>query len=276
MKRKTLNKKLKMDFHTHTSFSPDSKTSMEEMLKVAINKGITDLAFTDHVDLDADIDSHGMDWDFDRKAYERQVESLKGNYGERINLYKAIEIGIQPHLSRRNTEIVSEIPFDFVIASVHSVERHDLFHRKFFDKHLDNDAVRIYYEEMFESLRTFDAYSVLGHQDLYLRYKPELSEVRFDTYKEIVYGLFKHLAQNGKGIEVNSGGFRYGLPENNPSDQLLKLYKQAGGEIITLGSDAHSPEYLGFKYEENIDRLKGIGFKYICTFEEMKPIFHAI
>lgn len=276
MKRNTFNKRIKMDFHTHTSFSPDSKTSMDEMIKEAINRGITDLAFTDHVDLDADIDSHGLDWDFDRNAYETQVDKLKSDYGDNINLYKGIEIGIQPHLSKKNTEIINEIPFDFVIASVHSVERHDLFHRKFFDRHSDKDAVRIYFEEMFESLRTFESYSVLGHQDLYLRYKPVLSEVRFDTYNEIVYELFKHLIQNGKGIEVNSGGFRYGLPENNPSDQLLKLYKQAGGEILTLGSDAHSPEYLGFKYEENIERLRGLGFKYICTFEGMKPIFHAI
>lgn len=276
MRKKQFDNQFKMDFHTHTSFSPDSKASTEEMVIEAMKRGITDLAFTDHVDIDADIDAHDMDWDFDRKAYEDNINALSDRYGAEINLYKGLEIGIQPHLLKENTAIVNEIAFDFVIASVHSVERHDLYHQKFFQRHTNHEAVRVYFEEMYKSLVSFDAYSVVGHQDLYLRYKPELEEIKLTAYHDIVSEIYKHLIYSGKGLEVNSGGFRYGLFENNPSDALLKLYRDMGGEIITLGSDAHTPEHLGFKYEENLERLKALGFKYICTFEGMKPIYHKI
>lgn len=265
-----------IDFHTHTNFSPDSNTTMEDMVKEAIKRKITDIAFTDHVDLDADIDTQNLDWNFDRSVYENSIRTIKKTYGESINIYQGIELGIQPHLAKENTDIVSDSPFDFVIASVHSVERRDLYHRKFFENHLDKDAVRIYYEEMYKSLKAFESYSVLGHLDLYLRYKPELGKISLKDYKEIVIEIYKHLIQRGKGIEINSGGHRYGIGQNNPHDQLLRLYKEMNGEIITLGSDAHSPEYLGYKYEENIEKIKSIGFKYICTFEKMKPIFHKI
>lgn len=267
---------MKTDFHTHSNFSPDSKATMKDMVCEAIKRNITDLAFTDHVDLDADLETHGLDWDFDRAVYERSIRELKEVYSDRINIYQGIEIGIQPHLSRANTDIVNESAFDFVIASVHSVERRDLYHRTFFESHSDKDAVRIYYEEMYKSIKAFDAYSVLGHQDLYLRYKPELKNVKLYEVQEIIIEIYKHLIHSGKGIEINSGGHRYSLGHNNPNDELLRLYKEMNGEVITLGSDAHSPEFLGFKYEENIEKIKSIGFKYICTFEKMKPIFHKI
>ncbi|HAS72518.1 MAG TPA: hypothetical protein DCS67_00050 [Clostridiales bacterium UBA8960] len=276
MKRIDKNALLKTDFHTHSNFSPDSKASMETMVVEAINRKITDLAFTDHVDLDADLEVHGLDWDFDRSNYEKSINELNGTYGEKIRIYQGIEIGIQPHLAKANTAIIQESAFDFVIGSVHSVERRDLYHRKFFDSHSDKEAVRIYFEEMYESVKSFDALSVLGHLDLYKRYKPELGKIKLNEYQEIVEEIFKHLIQNGKGIEINSGGHRYGLDQNNPSDQLLKLYKEMNGEVITLGSDAHGPEFLAYKYEENIEKIKAMGFKYICTFNKMKPIFHKI
>ena len=48
----------------------------------------------------------------------------------------------------------------------------------------------------------------------------------------------------GKGIELNTGGFKYGLGHPNPCEDIIKRYKELGGEIITLGSDAHKCESL--------------------------------
>ena len=273
---KIKNRPMMVDFHTHSNYSPDSSVTRVEMIEHAIQIGITDLAFTDHVDLDADMDMMPQNWDFDRNDSERTLSALKREYEGRINLYQGLEIGIQPHLIDENTAIVNQNRYDFVIASLHSVERRDLYHRKFFETHSDKDAVKIYFKEYYESLEKFSAYSVIGHLDLYLRYKPELKNVKFGDYNEIVEAIFKLAIESGKGIELNAGGHRYGIGHNNPHEQLLKLYKDMKGEVISIGSDAHSTQYLGHQYAQNIEILKNIGFKYICTFEEMKPIFHKI
>jgi len=276
MERK-LNRPLMVDFHTHCDFSPDSNTPMKEMIDRAIELGISDLAFTDHVDLDADIDSETtQNWDFDRDEHERAINAFKSEYEGKIRLYNGIEIGIQPHLGKENTEIVLKNNYDFVIASIHSVEKKDLYYRRYFENHSNKEAVQIYYEAFLQSIKTFNDYSVLGHLDLYLRYKPELQSVKFADYGDIVCEIYKNIIQSGKGIELNAGGHRYGIGHNNPHNHLLKLYKEMHGEILTLGSDAHKPSDLGYHYQENIEIIQSIGFKYICTFENMKPVFHKL
>lgn len=274
--RQYINRPIKMDFHVHTNYSPDSTAKMESMIEAAIKNNITDLAITDHVDLDADLEGTALDWNFDRNQFEREILRYKDLYRHKINLYQGLELGIQPHLASENTKIVRENTYDFVIASIHSVERRDLYNKKFFNAHSDRNSVSIYYKEMLESIRAFDDYSVLGHMDLYLRYKPELSKVAETEYLEIVDEIFKHLIYNGKGLEINAGGYRYGLGHNNPHERLLKRYRELKGEILTIGSDAHTPERVGTMAQENIELMRNIGFKYICTFEQMKPIFHKI
>ncbi len=268
-----INQNFKMDFHTHTNYSPDSKTDMKKSILTAIEKNITDLAFTDHVDFDADIDSGIGDWDFDRNKYEEEIKFYQAKFEDQINLYHGLEIGVQPHLTDRNRDVVKMNQYDFVIASLHSVERRDLYHKKYFENHSDIDAIRIYFESYFESVKTFKDYSVLGHLDLYVRYKEELENVAFHKYSDHVEALLRMVIEDGKGIEINTGGYRYGLKYANPNRSFLELYKELKGEILTIGSDAHTPDFLGRKYDETVHLLKEIGFKYVSIFEQLKPKF---
>lgn len=82
--------------------------------------------------------------------------------------------------------------------------------------------------------------------------------------------------KNGKGIEVNTSSFRYALNDLTPSRDILRLYKELGGTIITIGSDAHKEEHLGAKISYVKEELKKLGFNSFCTFDKMKPIFHEI
>ena len=88
--------------------------------------------------------------------------------------------------------------------------------------------------------------------------------------------IFDEIIPAGKGIEFNTSGVRYGLPHAIPSDDVLKLYKQCGGEIITLGSDAHRVSDFAFQFRESLQLLQSIGFKHIATFDKQQPTFHAI
>ncbi len=275
-----IDRPLKVDFHTHCNYSPDSQVTMEEMIEKSIEIGITDLAFTDHVDLDADMgtieDGTIQSWDFDRDDFEKIIHKNQEIYKGKINIYQGLEVGVQPHLAKENAKIVKANAYDFVIASVHSVEKKDLYYKRFFENYSDSKAVQLYYESLYESIEDFKDYSVIGHLDLYLRYKNALKQVAFSEYYDIVSAVYKRIIEDGKGLELNAGGHRYGLGHNNPNEYLLKLYKEMNGEILTLGSDAHSTQYLGHHYGQNIDLLKSLGFKYICTFEQMKPVFHKI
>lgn len=268
--------KFKMDFHVHSDFSPDSPSPMIDMINKAMEVGITDLAFTEHVDLDYDITEPGHDWNFDQDTYFETLQKYKQDYRDKIRLYTGVEIGMQPHLGIKNQVIIDARPFDFVIGSLHSVDGSDLYKRVYFDRHPPERAVEHYYEQYLECISDFVGYDVLGHLDLYIRYEAKTKSVALKSYFDVLEALMKKVIQNGKGIELNAGGFRYGLGQNNPDMDILGLYKSLGGEVLTLGSDAHRPDQLGIEYDSNIERVKSLGFKYVCTFKERKPTFHKI
>ena len=94
--------------------------------------------------------------------------------------------------------------------------------------------------------------------------------------KPMIQEILEIVIQDGKGIEINTSSHRYGLKDSQPSRDILKLYKELGGKIITIGSDSHKPEHLGAYIDEAKELLKEIGFDSFCTFEKMKPIFHQL
>jgi len=119
----------------------------------------------------------------------------------------------------------------------------------------------------------FKQYSVLGHLDLVKRYTKEQSE---HDFHDIIGEIFKVIIADGKGIELNTSGFRYGLESGMPSPDILKLYKDCGGEIITLGSDSHVASTVAYQFQESLELLESLGFQHITTFDNQKPTFHSI
>lgn len=98
----------------------------------------------------------------------------------------------------------------------------------------------------------------------------------FKYEEEIIREILKTAINDNKGIEVNTSSFRYHLKDTTPSIDILKLYKELNGKIITVGSDAHKKEDLGVHIKETYDFLKDLGFEYVCTFDKMNPIFHKL
>lgn len=98
----------------------------------------------------------------------------------------------------------------------------------------------------------------------------------FEKIKPIFTEILKTVIADGKGIEVNTSSHRYGLSDLTPSRDILKLYRELGGTIITIGSDSHKPEHLGTFIDETKQELKTLGFKEFCTFDKMKPIYHQL
>lgn len=196
---------------------------------------------------------------------------MKYKYKKDIEILAGVEIGMQPHLAKRYKKFISTYPFDFVIMSIHSINGKDIFLDDYTSGLEPINAVERYYEEVYNCVKSYKDYDVLGHLDFIDRYFQSYEDIpKFDNYEDIIREILRMIIDNGKGIEINTAGLRYDIGYFHPKLQILRLYKELGGEIITIGSDAHSPEYVGYEYKQIEKVLKELGFKFIYIYKERK------
>lgn len=264
------------DYHVHTSFSGDSTMEAETGIARAIAMGIKEIVFTDHAELNVwrpgDVI---IDEIFDIESYFLAMNRLRERYEDKINIKFGMEMGLQREEKDRIKQIIQGNPFDFVIGSSHTMDSVDLYFKKFFENKEKEAAFEGYFNEVLKIVEEIDHYSVYGHLDLISRYAKGVYENVSISNKEmeIICLILKKIIEKGKGIEVNTSGYRYGLNSTNPGIRVLELYKDLGGEIITVGSDAHRVEHIGFRIGETYEVLKEIGFRYITTFDRLEPKF---
>ena len=287
------------DYHIHTYYSDDSTYPMEQVVKDAISKGITDLCFTDHVDygIKEDADKltpeqrqelklkiqhpNGPQYNVDYPAYLAEYQDLKEKYADNINLKLGMEFGLQIHTSPQYQKLFNSYPFDFIIMSCHQVENKEVWTQEFQQGRSQDEYNQRYYDEILAQVKNYHDYSVLGHLDLIARYD-KAGIYPFAKIRDKIAEILKIVIADGKGIELNTSSVRYnihnaqGEHELTPSREILALYKELGGRIITVGSDSHKPEHLGAYIAEQSQELLKLGFKEICTFEKMQPIFHKL
>ncbi len=276
--------KMYKDYHLHTEFSDDSIYPMEEVVKDAIALGIDELCFTDHVDYGVHPDYNDASAkvvngkkiaNVDYPTYFNRIDELSKKYKEKIILKKGLEFGIQTHTIKDYQKLTQNYDLDFVILSIHQVNDEEFWTFDYQDKRTQDEYHLGYYQELLDVITVFKEYSVLGHMDLMRRYD-KLGHYPFEKTKEIVTQILKQVILDGKGIEINTSSFRYGLDDLMPSTDLLKLYKELGGKIITIGSDSHRKEHLGAYIQDVKETLRGLGYTEYCSFEKMKPIFHPL
>ena len=265
---------MRADVHMHCGFSNDSETRPEDMVESAIAKGLSVICFTDHYDKD------NLDWGdeaiFDVESYFQKMIELQVEYRDQIDIRIGAEIGMQPYLAEYYQNFMAQHPFDFVIGSVHSVLEHDVA-LDFFQKHSDPEGYKIYFEEMLQDVQKIKSYDVLGHLDYIVRYSNQGSKgFDLNDYMDIIEEILKQVIAHGKGIEMNMSGLKYGLGAPHPQPEIIKRYRELGGEIITVGADGHIPEHIAYDYHLADDILKSCGFKYYTEFKGRKPLFVKI
>lgn len=265
------------DYHTHSRISPDAGTSMTDMARAAVTAGLDEICFTDHVEPIVWGSTELRDA-YDWNALTAEFESAQRAMGKRIRLRLGIELG-DAHWSFPHTErMMKRAPeLDFVIGSVHMLsKRFDGMDLYYFDPR-DEDEARegiADYLENVQRLAEWGGFSVLGHLTLPLRYLNENRgfHLTFDGFEEQVERVLRTLIQNGCGIELNTNRGNTPLPD----EKWLRMYRELGGEIITVGTDAHSSRYVGCAVRERQRLLKDCGFARFCTFEKLRPIWHEL
>ena len=273
------------DYHVHTAFSDDSEYPMEEVVKKAISIGVEELCFTEHVDYGVKNEHNLKDgeegvrdkriFNCNYDEYLKEFERCKKIYGDKIELKFGIEFGMQEHTIPKFQRDFEKYNFDFVILSCHQVGDEEFYIYRYQKERTQDEYNLGYYEEILKVIKKYKDYSVLGHLDLIKRYD-KIGDYPFKKTKDIITEILKQVIKDGKGIEVNTSNFRYKLNDLTPSRDILRLYKDLGGEILTIGSDSHAEAHLGHKIEEIKQDLINIGFTKFCTFEKMKPIYHDL
>ncbi len=274
---------IRSDNHVHTSFSTDSDTPMEAMVRRGIKLGLDSICFTDHIDYDFPDTGNGVEFLFEMEPYFEMLSYLQGKYPQ-FGIRRGVELGLKPYLSKRCNELIHAHPFDFVIGSTHLVDNVDPYYPSFWKQFSEKEGIRRYYEITMENIRTDTEFDVYGHIDYIIRYTPTQQKNRaqgiideaymercFRDSSDMIDEILHLLLSKGKGIEVNTAGIKYGLGHTNPQEKVLKRYRELGGEIITVGSDAHETKHLAYAFEGIPELLRKCGFRYYTEFRGRRP-----
>lgn len=275
------------DYHVHTHFSTDSEAPMEDMVKTAIAKGMNSICFTDHIDYG--FPEHLDTFLFDIPSYLKEIARLRTLYGNKLFIYQGVEMGIKNDVYEECDHLAKSFPFDFIIGSTHLVDNEDPYYPDIWNSMDEKKCILRFFECTLENVRMNLDYDVYGHLDYIIRYAPSVLPYRkngqavpsklcdvMKDYGDIIDAILRELIKQGKGLECNTAGFHYGVGHPNPNEAILKHYRSLGGEILTIGSDAHQPEHLGYEFLKLPALLSSLGFNYYTTFQKRKPVFHPL
>ena len=258
------------DFHMHSHVSFDGHDTGLNMAKAASAAGLKEICFTDHRDYDPFDPDHKLQ--FDLLHYNKE-------YGEleipRLKIRKGFEFGMLPDNREQFQKDIALRNWDFVIGSVHFVDGLDVYFSEYWEGKTPYYAILRSFEDTLTCVKNHDDFDVLGH----LTYlgkcdaNPEKKPILYKDYRELADEIMKVLVQKGKGMEINTSG----VDRCNaylPDTSYLRRFKELGGEIVTVGSDAHHADRVGQYCREAVQIVQDV-FGHVCTFAERKPVFHT-
>lgn len=259
------------DYHMHTKISYDADVEPQQMVKAAVAAGLKEICFTDH--LDYMIRTPRAETTFRLETYSNAFDLLEE---PGLLIRKGVEVGLTPwNVEEINADLVKR-HYDFVLGSIHFIDDEDPYFPRFWEGKTVLQAEQMYFDEMLKCLKLHDNFDVLGHLTYISKVAahPSPRKMPLEDYRDIVAEIMKILIAKGKGIEVNTSGMdRCG--NYLPGVEYLRLFKDLGGQIVTVGSDAHATDRVG-QYTADACRMVSEIFGYVCTFADRKPIFHKV
>lgn len=275
------------DYHVHCEFSDDSEYPINDVCADAYGMGLNEICFTDHVDYGVKNDVglpvlHYEDGkpitNVDYEHYFPRLEEMCTEWDGKLFVGRGLELGVQSITLDDYNKLLDrwENQMDFAILSIHQVNNLESWTGDM-QKGLSRDEFHeLYWSELLKVVTNYQRYSVLGHMDLNRRYDPWGIDYPFEKVRDICAEIMRQVIATGHGIEINTSGIRYGLGEFQPTADYLKLYRDLGGTIVTVGSDSHKPEHLGKYITEAYDLLRSLGFENVYTYRNWEPIANKL
>ena len=260
-----------VDLHTHTDNSFDGHHSTMFLCETACMKGIRALAFTDHLEMDAFYRDS-----FDRTAIQAyfEVAKAKSAFSGKLIICNGAELGQAVYDLPVTEKLLSTMNYDIVIGSIHNLPNvQDFYYMDFSDESIDYYALLDDYFNWELKLAQWGGFDTLAHLTYPLRYivgnygKP----VDMTRYSEIIDEILVTLIRSGKSLEINTAGLRQPIGVTSPDESIVRRYKQLGGDMITVGSDAHFAEHLGAGIEQGYELALRCGFDKIALYQNRTP-----
>ncbi len=267
------------DYHIHTNNSHDSQAEPGDCARAALEKGLSEICFTDHHELDypLELEDHP---DIDITAYMKKLDEVKAAFPQ-LKIKRGIETGLILGSLKKIADDLAGHDFDFIIASQHVAQGKDPWFGNFYDEWELREGQEVYLKEILACIEGFDDFDVIGHigyADKYLSKYPQFKDPKpfsYGDFTDIIDAILKNVISRGKGIEVNTSNYAvHGYP--TPHYSIIKRYAELGGEILTTGSDSHRPQDLAIEFGAAYELLRECGIKYVCTYTKRVPEFHSI
>jgi histidinol-phosphatase (PHP family) len=263
-----------VDLHVHSTCSADGVSSIVEYARRARDHGLAEVGFCEHVDLDPRDQGYGF---LDPVRYDREMAAARAAVPG-VRLRQGVEITYQAGLEGELRGWLARHPWDYVVASVHLVDYADGWAivsepaamGAYFAGHSQRQAYVPYFEELLWAARS-GLGDVLGHLDLVKRYGvAQYGPFAAVAFEEEIRAVLRAAVAAGVGLEVNTSGLRQSPREPYPALAVLRWYRELGGEVLTVGSDAHHTADLGAGIAGALDLARQAGFRAIATFERRR------
>lgn len=259
------------DFHMHSRVSFDGHDTGAQMARAAKAAGLKEICFTDHLDYDP-FEKMGI-MAFDTDSYNAEYDHLEV---PGLIIRRGMEFGLTVDNREQFRKDLQRRHFDFVLGSVHFVDDLDVYFEEYWSGKSIFQAERRYLEATLDCVNLHEDYDVLAHLTYIAKTRchPAPRPVPFEEHRELIDEILRVVAKKGKGLEINTSGVdRAG--DFLPGEAYFRRFKELGGEIVTIGSDAHTCDRVGQYSGAACEILKDI-FGYVCTFADRQPIFHKL
>ena len=264
------------DLHVHSNVSDDCTAPMEESVQRAIALGLDGLCFTDHLNLiipqtSDQPDPNGfLDW---QKSYEK-IQKVRESYGSRLEILHGMELAELTLDEERGRSFLTAPGIDYLLCAAHMARGFpDFYWMTFPDLAFCKHIMALYLDENIRlaKLQLADVLAHIGYPNRYMIHQGFSVDIM--DYEGQLRQLFTLMVQSGQGLELNTSGLRQGADMTFPHLPALKLYRACGGEIVTIGSDAHKAKDVGSHIKDGEELLRQAGFRYTTIFRQRKPHF---
>lgn len=258
------------DYHMHTNHSFDSQAVMNEVCAEAVKQGLEEICFTEHYAVNPVLPTYGH-LNFD--DYFAEIEHCRQYYAGQLKIRAGIEL-CEPHdMQKEYQKVLADQPFDFILGSVHNMNERKL---RLFLAEEGINHYDLYFKEVLKMVECANI-DMIAHLDLLKRYAVgNIGNYKMVDHQEVLEAILQTAIARHIGIEINTSGWRGGVGEPFPSIEVLQLYRQLGGELLTIGSDSHAVEHTGAGITDAIELAKQCGFKYVYTYHQRQPQAVAI
>lgn len=257
------------DYHVHSDFSVDCNVAMADSCRAALAAGITEIAFTDHVDHEPADPGYGY---YRAEEYFQAIGDVRREFGDRLTILAGAEIGYNVGTIEEVTRFVERYgqEYDFVIGSVHYTPEGVLIYPDYYAGRTLDEVFLPYFDQLEEAVET-GWFDTIGHLDLPKRYAPR-SHRTYDplAYRDRLRPIFAAMIRRGVAFEINTSGLRQAPKTSLPGPAIVRWYVDAGGELITTGTDSHTAQSVGSGIAKTLDMLELCGIASIASFRRRR------